>query len=82
MDNNQKGYPLKFLRGVSSKKFMKVTGTCLHECIETTKEIHSIVNRAELLYINQPVPSPVDMPPFESLLDTQNSIGLIVGANI
>lgn len=74
LDNNQKGYPLKFQRGGSSNKFVKVTGTCIRECIETTTEIHSICDRVELLYTNQPIPSPPLMPTFELLLDGNNNI--------
>jgi hypothetical protein len=52
---------------------VKVTGTCIRECIETTTEIHSICDRAELLYTNQPIPSPPLMPAVELLLDVNNN---------
>ena len=74
LDNNQKGYPLKFQRGGTSNKFVKVTGTCLRQCITASTEVHSILKHPNLLYINQPIPSPTNMPSFELLYDNNNYI--------
>ena len=74
LDNNQKGYPLKFQRNGSSNKFVKVTGTCLRQCIQSPIEDHAIIERPNLLYINQPIPSPSHMPSFELLIDSNKQM--------
>ena len=74
LDNNQKGYPLKFQRDGTSNKFVKVTGTCLRECMEASKEIYAITNTTKLLYVNQPIPSPTDMPRFELIMNSNSTV--------
>ena len=74
LDNNQKGYPLKYQRGGSSNNFVKVTATCLRECIKATDDTHSIRNECELVYINQAIPSPLHMPMIEKLVDANGDM--------
>ena len=52
LENNQKGYPLKYQRGGSSNKFAKVTATCLRECVEAPLHAHLIVAETKLKCIN------------------------------
>lgn len=73
LDNNQKGFQLKYQRNGSSNTFVKVTATCIKQFVPIEDFIHQIKLNPEITYIEQAVPSPYGMPRFESLLDTNTS---------
>ena len=63
IDNNQKGHNRTFQRGGSSNKFVKVTARFLRQAVNC-KTIN-FEEHPRLSFVNQDIPSPQDMPPFE-----------------
>ena len=74
LDNNQKGFPLKYQRNGSSNRFIKVTATCIKECIPTSPLYDDVRNDTKLTYYNQAVPSPIGMNKYDMLVNNRNGI--------
>ena len=74
LDNNQKGFPLKFQRNGSSNRFIKVTATCIKECIPVSPLYNDIRNDTKVTYFNQAVPSPLGMAKYEVVMNDAYTI--------
>ena len=74
LDKNKKGYPLKYQRNGYSNRFVKVTATCIKECIEISPLYDNVDNETKVMYFNQAVPSPIGMAKYESVMDSTNVI--------
>ena len=74
LDNNQKGFPLKYQRNGSSNRFIKVTATCIKECITVSPLYDIISNPVKVTYFNQAVPSPLGMAKYEIVLNELHKI--------
>jgi hypothetical protein len=74
LDNNQKGYTLKYQRAGESNRFIKVTATCIKKCISISPMYDNITIKPILTYYNQSVPSPLGMPKFETLAVGEQSL--------
>ena len=76
LDNNQKGFPLKYQRNGTSNRFIKVTATCIKECIHVSPlydDMHK-TNDAIVTYFNQRVPSPLGMAKYDVVMNDKNVI--------
>ena len=67
LDNNQKGHPSKFQRYGSSNKFVKVTARYFREFIPYISNINTTNKHTKITYVNQQIPSPDPMLPFENI---------------
>ena len=67
LDNNQKGHPSKFQRFGSSNKFVKVTARYFREFSPYITSMNTTNKHTTVTYVNQQIPSPDPMLPFEKL---------------
>ena len=68
MDNNQRGYPIKFPRSGSNNKFVKVTGRTFVEAAKTDYNL-SEEYKTKVTYTDQKIISAYKMPHFENMID-------------
>ena len=74
IDNNQKGFGLKYQRFGSSNNYIKVTGCVIKRHLNYTPAIDDIENEAHLTYYEQNIPSPHKMMKYETVDDNSESI--------
>ena len=67
LDNNQKGYNVKYQRFGKSNRFVKVTGCVIKKYYYSTLEDNEICQHVSITYFNQAIPSAHDMPHFEKI---------------
>jgi hypothetical protein len=82
LDNNQKGYPLKYQRNRASNRFIKVTAICIKDCIEVSPLYDLIENTTALTYYNQPVPSPLGMAKYDIIMSDIKSLIIKTYSNV
>ena len=68
MDNNERGYPIKFPRSGSNNKFVKVTGRTFVEAAKTKYNL-SEEYKTKVTYTDQKIISAYKMPHFENLIN-------------
>ena len=75
LDNNQRGYPLKFQRFGSSNNFVKVTGRTSKQCTECKTDIgEEYTKHSVLTYVEQVIVNPINFPVFEKEISDEHSI--------
>ena len=74
IDNNQKGFSLKYQRCGSSNNYVKVTG-CVIKRFHYVNEIpQTIQNITIITYADQSIPSPMNMSRYEVIVDDNDSM--------
>ena len=74
LDNNQKGYCVKYQRFGKSNNFVKVTGCVMKKYNYSSLEDNEVCDKVELTYCTQSIPSPSGMPHFENTVMTGSKI--------
>ena len=71
LDNNQKGHPHKYQRFGSSNKFVKVTARYFRQFCPHNNNYNEITKQCKITYVNQSIPSPDGILPFENIYNNE-----------
>ena len=78
LDNNQKGYPLQHQRGGEHCKFQKVTSIVLKKYNPIPTNCPNPPYGIDITYIQQKIPSPFNMPHYETVVSILSAISKLL----
>ena len=76
LDNNQCNFSKRYQKDGSCSDMLKVTATCIGKCLVTFDVLNkaNMEDTVPLTYVNQMVPSPLNMFPYEKYIDSSRDI--------
>lgn len=74
IDNNQKGFAMKYQRFGNSNTFIKVTGCVIKRCFYFDDPIDDDCNNTIITYFQQNIPSSFNMSKYELMNDSKEAI--------